>query len=208
VKVQTPNPLKNKGNILGDLSLIGVFTKQFLSDPRTIGSIFPSSKKLSRRMAKFVPLSRKGIVVELGAGTGVITAALLERGIPPEQLVSFELSKEMAHELKKQFPKVTIINGDACHLKDLLLKHCGTDQVKAVVSGLPLRSLPKPVVTAITHQLDEVLMESGSFIQFTYDLRGEHFAPLHRFKLTASKIIWQNIPPARVDLFKRKRVLS
>src|SRR5882757_1586286 len=53
------------------------FGGELLSNPGPVGSAVPSSRFLARRMASFLPRSPKGYVVELGAGTGAITAALL-----------------------------------------------------------------------------------------------------------------------------------
>lgn len=81
--------------------------------PRTIGACVPSSKMLSRMMAAEVPLPVDGVVIELGGGTGRITSALLERGVPPEQLVVVEQNPSLADLLRKRFSKVQVIQGDA-----------------------------------------------------------------------------------------------
>ena len=41
-------------------------------------------------------------------------------------------------------------------------------------------------------------------VQFTYDLRGTRARLLPRFRKLSSKIVWSNLPPARVEVFERR----
>ncbi len=43
-------------------------------------------------------------VLELGPGTGVITRAILERGVPPEHLYAVEYSPDFVRHLRGAFP--------------------------------------------------------------------------------------------------------
>lgn len=184
---------------------LGAFVRELMMNPRAVGAAFPSSRTLARAMARCVPNCMDGIVVELGAGTGAITAALLERRIPLNRVVVIERSSKLVRLLKKRFPDLCIINGDAQFLDQLLDQHFGkaTHPVDVLVSSLPLRSLPKSVVQAIEVQLEQVLSKNGRFIQFTYDLRSDHSGPFRSFTKCGSKIVWRNFPPARVDVFQR-----
>ena len=187
---------------LRNLSSVAVFVGELIANPRSIGAPVPSSRALARSMASFIPSSPQGTVVELGPGTGVVTSALLERGIPPEKLVLIERSREMIKILKRKFPGMKIIFGDAAQLTHLLAPQLnGNGGVSHVVSSLPLRSLPKPVVADIARELGLVLGNGGRFIQFTYDLHSDSLPALRSFKRQASKMVWLNLPPARVDLF-------
>ncbi len=177
------------------------FTGELIRNPATIGAICPSSRTLARVMAQQLRYvaSETGYVVELGAGTGTVTAALLNTGLPPERLIAIEQSPRLATHLRHRFPNIEVITGDACHLGDLL----GTRQheLQAVVSGLPLRSLPPLSVQAILHQVQTHLSPSGLFIRFTYDLRPSRFDAI-AMSCIASRVIWRNLPPARVDAFR------
>jgi len=186
------------------------FFRELISNPRHIGAACPSSEGLARCMAFFVPPDPPGLVVELGAGTGVVTAALLKRGIPADRIVPVERSPEMARFLGDRFPKLTVLCGDAVRLGDLLEQRFGgkNSLVSCVVSSLPLRSLPVTVVDAIMTQLDSLLGSEGRYIQFTYDVRPNTPCLLPGFTRIDSKVIWLNIPPARADLFQRKAVVK
>jgi phosphatidylethanolamine/phosphatidyl-N-methylethanolamine N-methyltransferase len=53
------------------------------------------------------------IVVEPGAGTGVISRALLAGGVPAERLYVVEIVPDMAEHLRRVLPGVAVIEGDA-----------------------------------------------------------------------------------------------
>jgi len=184
-------------------SSLAVFGEALLTDPDKIGAAVPSSRALAGRLARAVSLRRDGYVVELGAGTGSVTQALLERGVPADRLIPVELSQKMVDFLRQRFPGVRVVNGDASQLSHLLYDKLGLPRgsVRHIVSGLPLRSLPKVVVDRIATEVALVLGPRGRFIQFTYDLRPRMNAALTAFKRAHTSLVWLNIPPARVDVF-------
>lgn len=184
------------------------FGGELLSNPGPVGSAVPSSRFLGRRMASFLPRSPKGYVVELGAGTGAITAALLKRGIPADRILPIERSETMVNLLRRRFPSLDIALGDATELRSLLKTWLPKDapEISYVVSSLPLRSLPEKVVTGILHEIYHVLPKHGKLVQFTYDLRRKPYRLLSGFKRCQTAVVWANIPPARVDVFEKNGV--
>ncbi|OBS10207.1 class I SAM-dependent methyltransferase [Acidihalobacter prosperus] len=174
------------------------FAREFIAHPRQTGALFPSSRALARRMAGQVP-EGEGIVIELGPGLGSVTAALLARGVPAEQLWAIEYSPRLAAQLRQRFPGVNVIEGDARHLSRLIEPR--PERIRAIVSSLPLRSLPKPTVHAIFGELRKVAAPSTVFVQFTYHFRSAcsrlpmDFVPCHR------SFVPLNLPPARVDAY-------
>lgn len=191
------------------IASVALFAREIIRNPRAMGAAVPSSAKLARAMAAQVPLVEDGgLVVEVGAGTGVVTAALLQRGILPENLIVVERAPALVMHLRQHFPHLRVIEGDAGHLKSLL----GADfhRVKTIVSGLPLRSLPRPVVESIIRQYDKILENGGLLIQFTYDLlnRAKSIGMEKHFVRIASIIIWRNLPPARVEVFSHRNPRS
>ena len=172
-----------------------LFAREWLQRPAAVGAVWPSSDQLARCIAAHVPARGEGLVVELGAGTGVVTQALLERGIAPERLVVIERSQAFVSHLRRRFPQVTVMHGDATELADLLPRERPVD---TIVSSLPLRSLPQAAVQAIVEQWRVLLSATSTVVQFTYDLRdGAHALPAG-FRQHASDTIWFNLPPARV----------
>lgn len=66
-----------------------LFFQKWMKSPLNVASVMPSSSDLARAMAAATP-ETDGIVIELGGGTGAITAALLARGVLPEDIVIVE----------------------------------------------------------------------------------------------------------------------
>lgn len=149
--------------------------KALLLNPGATGAIVPSSRYLAKAMASYVPVPTQGLVVELGTGTGVITAALLKAGVPAAQIVGIEYAPHLARKLKKRFPTVNMMEGNAVELQALLQGQ--SQPVTTIISSLPLRSLPKEMSQAILEQISQLLVAGGRYIQFTYDIRGDYRYP-------------------------------
>jgi phosphatidylethanolamine/phosphatidyl-N-methylethanolamine N-methyltransferase len=175
------------------------FLKALIQHPAATGAILPSSKYLAKTMASYIPLVQDSFIVELGAGTGVITKALLDHGIAAKRIIAIEYVPELVNNLKKRFPDITIIEGNALHLTQLLkdfpyLTEC-------IISGLPLRSLSDEVRVGILKQIPTLLPKQGRYIQFTYDITSRQDIYPKNYHLIHSKIVWFNIPPAKIEVF-------
>lgn len=179
-----------------------LFFRLWLKDPFRIGAVAPSSRDLARAMANLVPEATHYPIVELGGGTGVITQALLDRGIPPEKLIVVEREAALHELLQRRFPDVRVVCGDAAHL-GALLHHHGVGKVSAVVSGLPLLVFRKSVQQEIVAAAFEQLERGAPFIQFTYG----PFSPLPRKEFgligRVRKRVLNNLPPASIWVYHR-----
>ncbi len=178
----------------------------WLRSPTDIGAVAASSRALARAMAHEIGSRQSGHIVELGGGTGAITGALLERGLPPERLVVVERNRGLCRLLAARFPQVAVLKGDAVSLRTHL-QRAGIEPVTAVVSGLPLLSMPVPMRARILAEAFAAMAGGGQFIQFTYSLR----CPVPKVVLnelgligTPRRRIWLNLPPARVWIFSRR----
>ncbi|MHB8253013.1 MAG: class I SAM-dependent methyltransferase [Acidiferrobacter sp.] len=176
-----------------------LFTRALCSGPQAVGAACPSSRHLADYMAAQAVTSGNGYIVELGAGTGVVTAALLAHGLAPERLIVVEKSALLAEHLRVRFPHVTVLEGDAAQLVTLL--GWRAKRVSTVVSSLPLKSLPKMTVDRIGSELDTILPKGATFIQFTYSLRCQAIDWAQDLTCLHSRTIWRNVPPARVNVF-------
>lgn len=177
---------------------LGLFLKEIATNPSAMGAACPSSKRLAYHIAAQVPRNAKH-VLELGAGTGAVTSALIEHGVAANNLIAIERSEAMAKHLQQRFPQLAVIEGDAMHLTELLPENLLP--VDVVVSSLPLRSLPNETVRLIGEQLNKIMAPNGLFIQFTYGLYGKPFPPSEKLQHLRCKHVWLNIPPARVEVF-------
>jgi phosphatidylethanolamine/phosphatidyl-N-methylethanolamine N-methyltransferase len=182
---------------------LALFGRELIKNPGPIGAAVPSSPALARGMARMVHGAADGYVVELGAGTGAITEGLIREGVCPERLMAVEYSPEMAKLLRRRFPLITVLQGDACNLNHLLRQSFGHREpppIAAVVSSLPLRSLPKRKVARLFLEVRRLLANGGHFIQFTYAVHRSTRFP-QCFKLIESSLVWANLPPARVESY-------
>jgi phosphatidylethanolamine/phosphatidyl-N-methylethanolamine N-methyltransferase len=185
-----------------------LFLKRWLRRPFAIGAVVPSGRLLAEAMAETAVANladREGHVVELGAGTGEVTRALLEKGIAGDRLAVLERDPELAHFLRRHFVGPRIIEGDAARLPRLLADH-GVGPVAAVVSCLPLLSLPAALVRDVVTGIFAVLPRGGAMVQFTYGPKPPVPADLRQrlaLEGTHGPRIWRNVPPAMVWTFKR-----
>jgi phospholipid N-methyltransferase len=183
--------------MLGDGWSLGV---ALFRAPRRVGAIAPSGKVLADAMAREIP-SGDGIVIELGGGTGSVTAGLLRAGIAARRLVVVEQDPRLCNGLRRRFPQCTVVCGDACNLPALLIA-IGTDApIRAVVSCLPMLPMSLTEQDNLLTVAWGVTGGRGPVIQFTYGLRCPvPTALLAKFGVRAQRRawIWQNVPPASV----------
>jgi phospholipid N-methyltransferase len=141
----------------------------------------------------------------LGAGTGAFTRALLTRGIDQRQLVLVEGNGVFAGSLALRFPQARTLRMDAAQIKAIEL--FGWHAAGAIVSGLPLLSMPPKKVIAILEGAFLQLRADGSFYQFTYGPRCPvKRALLDRLGLKANRVgrTVANLPPATVYRIRRR----
>jgi phosphatidylethanolamine/phosphatidyl-N-methylethanolamine N-methyltransferase len=205
-----------------------LFLRRWLHNPMQVGAIAPSSRRLADAIAGQVPIDSPGWVIELGGGTGVVTDALLRRGLAPGRLVVIERDPLLHRHLVERFPHVRVILGDAAKLAEALrplgirphsakgqaVKGQGTGngggngataagRVAAIVSGLPLLTFPRPLQDEIVHGAFAFLAPGAPLLQFTYG----PMSPIARDRLklegrVARRIIG-NLPPASVWIYRR-----
>ena len=140
------------------------FFKNWLHDPFQVASIVPSSRSLARLMA--TDLHPGARVVELGAGTGTLTQALIDRGVRASDLFLVENNDAFASILGTRFPGATIVHADAQTLNERLSPLAGV--VDYVISGLPIVWFDKDKKTRILDATFTLLKRGGALQQFTY----------------------------------------
>jgi phosphatidylethanolamine/phosphatidyl-N-methylethanolamine N-methyltransferase len=118
-----------------------MFFRRWLANPLQMGSIVPSSDALWQRIVRHTRRRGDEIVVELGAGTGVISRVLLAGGVPAERLYVVEIVPDVVEHLRRVLPGVTVIEGDARTLPDLIPDRW-FGRVGTVACSVPLVLLP------------------------------------------------------------------
>jgi phosphatidylethanolamine/phosphatidyl-N-methylethanolamine N-methyltransferase len=152
-------------------------------------------------MARYVDPASSGPVIELGPGTGPVTEALVAQGIDPARLILVEFNPDFCRLLRTRYPAATVVQGDAYRLRRLL-EAIAREPAAAIVSGLPL--VTKPVRTRLRLISDALalLAPGAPFVQFTYAMVTPIPKALAGIKAEASELIWLNVPPARVWVYR------
>lgn len=164
------------------------FIRQFIRNPRHMGSITPSSQALCRAMAQEVDWSAAHRIAELGAGDGVLTHVLLQNMLPQSALEVFEISPPLVQKLRRiDDPR-------------LLVRDCSAELMEGhydvIMSGLPLLSLPPQTRQAILAAAHRALAPNGVFVQFQYTSLTQ--ADLSRYFTWQRRRVLRNMPPAWV----------
>ncbi len=189
---------KGFGRVIADEAR---FLHSLIVRPRTTGAISPSGPALTKRMASHVDPNDDLPVIELGPGTGVVTKALIERGVKPTRIIAIEYSPEFCEMIRTRFPGVTVIQGDAYDLDKTLGGRA--DRVSSVISSLPLVARPLEDRIRLVEAGLARMPPGKPFIQFSYLRKGPIEAAPPTFTMEASPWIWMNLPPARVWLYRQ-----
>src|ERR1700709_233114 len=112
-----------------------LFLRSFLANPLRLASPIASSRRLAQAIAAQVEPSNAP-VLELGSGTGSVTEAILDRGVPPSPLVAVESDEDFAHVLRERFKESRIVEGNAFHLEGLLQRIGWEQAFGSIVSGI------------------------------------------------------------------------
>lgn len=196
------------GEVALDLHSTRTFLRQWLRDPVKMASVTPSGRQLAHLMVAQLPEGSQR-VVEIGAGTGVFTRALLDNGVAPSRLLVIEINPHLADFLRARFPGVAVACADARHLDRLAAEHglLADAKLDAVVSGLGLLSMSGQLRSAILRAAFAALAEGGRFIQFTYGPRSPvrvHERDALGLEVRRAGSVLRNLPPASVYVYQRR----
>ena len=179
------------------------FLYAWLRNPRQTGALLPSGTRLAQAMAAQVDPGR-GLVVELGVGTGAITRALIARGVKEDQLILVEKDPALFGEMEGRFPGVVALRGDAAHL-GRLLDRAGVGCPGTLVSSLPLLSMTRQQRLRVLIQIFSSLRVGGVLVQFTYS----PLPPIPDVLAAALGVsgrrvaqVFSNVPPAAVWVYQ------
>jgi phosphatidylethanolamine/phosphatidyl-N-methylethanolamine N-methyltransferase len=177
------------------------FIRSWIEKPLRTGAVMPSSKALARTMARYVDPNSTGPVIELGPGTGPVTEALVEHGVDPARLVLVEFNPDFCRLLRTRYPAATVVQGDAYRLRRLL-ETTVREPAAAMVSGLPLMTKPLRTRLRLIADAMTLLGPGAPFIQFTYAMMPPIPKALSGISAEPSNLIWMNLPPARVWVYR------
>lgn len=178
------------------------FFKGWIDKPRAVGSIVPTSSVTARKMATVVNPDSGLPVLELGPGTGVITKAILEAGVKPENLWSIEYSQDFVDHLRLNYPGVNVIHGDAFDL-DKTLGDKRDTVFDSVISGVPLLNFPVAQRIAYVEDLLDRIPAGRPIVQLTYGPLSPVPPGKGNYTVAHFDFIIRNLPPTQLWLYRR-----
>lgn len=173
------------------------FLREGIRNLRTVGTISRSSRYLCKAMMAPHDFSQAKVVVELGAGDGVISKHILQQMRPDAKLLAFEIQPAF-FELLEAIPdkRLVAIDDSAEHLPRYLAEH-GFTHADVIISAIPFVILPKEVAHKIVTTSRDCLAPGACYTQMHYSTL---LKPLYEeiFDEVRSNFVPLNIPPAFV----------
>lgn len=173
----------------------------------TVGTITRSSSFLCKEIVKQIDFTPGQVILELGAGDGVITKYLLDKMAPDARLIAFEVNPVFCEELRRLDDKrLTVVDQDAARMHEILAA-LGIGKVHHVVSAIPFVIFPEAVALQIIQAAFDHLEASGKFIQVHYSLLAKKLYD-KIFGFVRIRFVPFNIPPAFLLIMQKASVHS
>lgn len=180
-----------------------VFLREFLRHPHRVGSIIPSSRFLERRVMALAGVHGAHTVVELGAGTGGTTRAIL-RELPADgRLLVIEINPRFCARLRRiDDPRLIVHRGNARGLAEAIAAH-GLPAPQAVISGIPFSTMSRDTGERILAAIQAALAPGGRFVAYQFSKQVDDLAsPL--LGPARMEVELLNIPPMRLYRWEKR----
>jgi phospholipid N-methyltransferase len=178
------------------------FFREFLKSPRVVASVIPSSPFLESRVVKAADPATARAVVELGAGTGVITRPLLKALDAEAHLLVIERTEAFARQLRQiEDRRLDVVHGCASAIGAEMNRR-GLPPADAVISGIPFSTLPEALAQNIICALYDCLRPGGRFVAYQFSSRvAEYARPVMGAPQVEHEL--RNVPPMRVFVWQK-----
>ena len=162
-----------------------LFLQAFLADPSVVGSVVPSSKHLADALVQpFRAQTSPANVLEIGAGTGVVTRRLGRELGPKDQLSICECQPALADHIERQvlaepYFAPAVREGRVRLLRCPVQEIDPDERYDQIICGLPFTAFGPGDVSSILRLIRRSLLPGGTFSYFEY-------IALRRVKLAAA----------------------
>jgi phospholipid N-methyltransferase len=175
-----------------------LFFRQFLSSPKSVGSIIPTSQAAIDALLDPIDWATCRTFVEYGPGTGVFTRSILARAHPDLLLVAIDPNPAFIDHLRSGLDdtRLRAVQGSAEDVEAILATH-GRSETDFILSGLPFSTLPAGVGQAIAAATQRALAPGGAFLVYQYSLFVLPLLKTHFPRVSVDRV-WRCIPPARL----------
>ncbi|WP_245892351.1 class I SAM-dependent methyltransferase [Novosphingobium guangzhouense] len=171
---------------------------EFVRHPSMVGSAFPASARMVRRMLAPLDWSHIEVLVEYGPGSGRFTFEMLRRMRPDAQLIAIETSQAFAAKLREKCddPRLVVVEGSARDVRrNIGAETCG--RADCILTGLPFSTLGETEADIIMHETALALKPTG--VLAAYQMRTAIRRLIDRnFAQVRKGFEWCNIPPCHL----------
>ena len=186
------------------------FFKQFIRYPGLTCAVTESGEELAELITDVAELSQASMVVEFGPGTGVFTEKILEKTSENTRAFAMEVNADFVEATRRRCPQAVVYRDSALNVAHYL-EGFGVEKCDRIICGLPWVCFPKEVQNRLLDTIAEVLEPGGKLLTFAY-VHGLFLPAGRRFRkclsarfqsVTATRIVWQNLPPAFIYCAER-----
>ncbi len=174
------------------------FLSESLKNLKEVGTITKSSGPMCKKMVAQAQLKADAkVVVELGAGDGVITKHILQALSPDAVLLSFEVNPNFCELLRSiEDKRLIVIEDSAEHIKKYLSQY-GFTEADAIISAVPFVAIPEELTFKILYACKDVMKQGAYYVQIHYSLLTRK---IYRkvFGNVVTHFVFRNLPPAFV----------
>jgi phosphatidylethanolamine/phosphatidyl-N-methylethanolamine N-methyltransferase len=166
-----------------------IFLKRYFKNPRSVGSVTPSSQQLAKKISVIIGQLEKVDILEFGPGTGSITHQIKDKN--PTLI---ELDLDLFGILQKKFPELKIKN--SCALRELneLKNEVG------ILMSIPLTN--NPIRNKLIDEVNQKYLEKKIKWCITYTYSFSNPLPNAFFKnQKMAAICFLNFPPASIWIY-------
>ena len=179
------------------------FFKESVKNLKTIGTITRSSKYLCQGMIKPVDFDKAKVIVELGAGDGVVTKHILAKMRSDALLLAFELNSKFCDNMREiKDDRLVVIEDDALKVESYL-EHHGHNEADYIISALPFTIFPEELSYKIIRKCKQILNPAGLFVQIHYSLIPKKLY-MNVFGNVKLNFVAFNVPPAWVMVCRKE----
>lgn len=178
------------------------FLLEGLRNLRTTGTFTRSSPALCEAAIDRIDFDSARVIVELGAGDGVITEYILKRLHPEGKVIAFEVSPDLCADMRAIGDSRLVVAEDSAENIRAWLDKVGADKADHVVSALPFSNMPPALGKAIVGAAKDNMKPGGCYNQVHYSLKTKGYYEDAFGEVDAHRV-WANLPPAWVLYCRR-----
>jgi phospholipid N-methyltransferase len=123
-------------------------------------------------------------------------------GCPPERIIALESEPTLVAVLRREFPTITVLEGDATQIEGYLAGK--VERLASVVSSLPIKWFSVEAQGAVARPCLDLLGPGGRFLQLTNAFASPLAA--ERLGIAGREVgrVWPNLLPAQIWAYSKR----